>query len=53
MESFKGEIMDKIYTHKNYIFYDEKGRQCKIRCAFDKDRFYLRSFTFEKDGKIH
>lgn len=41
----------KIYTHKQYFFYDEKGRKCVIRCSFDKDRFFLRSFTFEENGK--
>ena len=40
-----------FYTVKKYHFHDEKGRECFVRCAFDKDRFFIRSFSFIEDGK--
>jgi len=37
--------MDDIrtYTHEKYTITDSKGVRCRIRCSFDKERFFLRS----------
>jgi len=31
------------YTHEEYMITDSKGVHCRIRCSFDKERFFLRA----------
>lgn len=43
----------KTYVHEQHLIINAKGKRCLIRCAFDDERFFLRSVAYIGKAGTH